>query len=468
MATTLRIKRRAAGTAGAPTGLASAELAFNETSLGRILYYGLGNDGYGAATSVIPIGGPDFINTTNANLTGVILSSGNVTSINSQTGTGSKFVVDTSPVLITPNIGTPSAGTLTSCTGLPVTTGISGLASGAATFLTTPTSANLALLLTDETGSGPNVFATSPTLTTPVLGVATATSINKVTITQPAAGSTLTISDGCTLTVPANGSISGTNTGDNAVNTLYSGLVSNATHTGDATGNVALTVVRINGVSLAGLSTGLLKNTTTTGQPSIAIADTDYVAPGGALGTPSSGNLTNCTFPTLNQNTTGSSGSCTGNSSTVTTNANLTGVITSIGNATSIASQTGTGTKFVVDTSPTLITPNIGVATGTSLTLSGNLTVNGTTTTLNSTTLDISDKNIVLGNVASPTEITCDGGGITLKGATDHTFNYVATGTSWTSSENLNLASGKVLKINGTTVISATAVIGLDIDGGSF
>lgn len=56
---------------------------------------------------------------TNANLTGPITSSGNATAIASQTGTGTKFVVDTSPVLVTPNIGTPSAGTLTNCTGLP-------------------------------------------------------------------------------------------------------------------------------------------------------------------------------------------------------------------------------------------------------------------------------------------------------------------------------------------------------------
>lgn len=75
----------------------------------------------------------------------------------------------------------------------------------------------------------------------------------------------------------------------------------------------------------------------------------------------------------------GSSGSTTGNAATVTTNANLTGPITSIGNTTSIASQTGTGTKFVVDTSPVLITPNIGAATGSSLALDGNLTVSGTT-----------------------------------------------------------------------------------------
>jgi hypothetical protein len=66
--------------------------------------------------------------TTNANLTGPITSVGNATSIASQTGTGSKFVVDTSPVLVTPNLGTPSAGVLTSCTGTAT-----GLTAGTAT-----------------------------------------------------------------------------------------------------------------------------------------------------------------------------------------------------------------------------------------------------------------------------------------------------------------------------------------------
>lgn len=93
------------------------------------------------------------------------------------TGSGTP-VLATSPTLVTPALGTPSSGTLTSCTGLPISTGVSGLASGAATFLATPSSANLAALLTDETGSGANVHATSPTLVTPVLGAATATSIN--------------------------------------------------------------------------------------------------------------------------------------------------------------------------------------------------------------------------------------------------------------------------------------------------
>jgi len=72
---------------------------------------------------------------TNANLTGVITSSGNATSIASQTGTGTKFVVDTSPVLVTPNLGTPSAAVLTSATGLPISTGLSGLGTGIATAL---------------------------------------------------------------------------------------------------------------------------------------------------------------------------------------------------------------------------------------------------------------------------------------------------------------------------------------------
>lgn len=66
--------------------------------------------------------------------------------------------------------GTPASITLTNATGLPVATGISGLGTGVATLLATPSSANLAAAVTDETGSGALVFATSPTLVTPVLG----------------------------------------------------------------------------------------------------------------------------------------------------------------------------------------------------------------------------------------------------------------------------------------------------------
>lgn len=84
----------------------------------------------------------------------------------------------TSMDLTTPILGTPTSGTLTNCTGLPISTGVSGLGAGIADFLATPSSANLATAVTDETGTGALVFADTPTLITPVLGVATGTSIN--------------------------------------------------------------------------------------------------------------------------------------------------------------------------------------------------------------------------------------------------------------------------------------------------
>ena len=121
------------------------------------------------------------------------------TGVTTSTGSGS-VVLSTSPTFVTPILGTPQSGTLTSCTGLPISTGVSGLGTNVATFLATPSSANLAAALTDETGTGANVFATSPTLVTPTLGVASATTVNKVTLTAPATGSTLTIADGKTLT----------------------------------------------------------------------------------------------------------------------------------------------------------------------------------------------------------------------------------------------------------------------------
>jgi hypothetical protein len=124
-----------------------------------------------------------------------------------------------------------------------------------------------------------------------------------------------------------------------------------------------------------------------------------------------------------------------------------------------ISDETGTGALVFANT-PTLVTPNIGAATGTSLVLSGDLTVNGTTTTINSTEITVDDKNLTLGSVATPTDAGADGGGITLKGATDKTFSWIDATDSWTSSEHLDLASGKVLKVNGTQVLSATEYTG--------
>jgi hypothetical protein len=121
----------------------------------------------------------------------------------------------TSAQLTAPVLGTPVSGTLTNCSGLPVSTGISGLGAGVATFLATPSSANLRTAVSDETGTGSLVFATSPTLATatftgsqtfsgPTIEAVQALSgAGAVNITQPvtkftstATGNALTLADG--------------------------------------------------------------------------------------------------------------------------------------------------------------------------------------------------------------------------------------------------------------------------------
>jgi hypothetical protein len=92
------------------------------------------------------------------------------------------------------------------------------------------------------------------------------------------------------------------------------------------------------------------------------------------------------------------------------------------------------------------------------LIVTGNLTVNGTVETINSTTVSVADKNIELGKVATPTDTTANGGGITLKGTTDKTLNWVSATPAWTSSENFDLLTGKTYKINGIDVLSSTTL----------
>jgi hypothetical protein len=125
-----------------------------------------GTDGssvaFGAGGTVAYTGGnlSQFAATTSAQLAGIM---------SDETGSGA-LVFANSPTLVTPTLGTPAGGTLTNCTGLPIATGVSGLGSNVATFLATPSSANLISAVTDETGTGALVFANTPTLVTPVLG----------------------------------------------------------------------------------------------------------------------------------------------------------------------------------------------------------------------------------------------------------------------------------------------------------
>jgi hypothetical protein len=100
-----------------------------------------------------------FDGTTGKLIKAAVLGTGVQTALGVNTGSAGAVV------LFDGALGTPSSGTLTNATGLPIATGVSGLGTNVATFLGTPSSANLAAALTDETGTGLAVFGTTPTLT---------------------------------------------------------------------------------------------------------------------------------------------------------------------------------------------------------------------------------------------------------------------------------------------------------------
>ena len=136
-----------------------------------------------------------------------------------------------------------------------------------------------------------------------------------------------------------------------------------------------------------------------------------------------------------------------------------------------VTGLTGTANEITVSNSGvgavTLSLPS-NVTIANNLTVTGDLVVSGNTTTLNTATLTVEDKNIVLANVNTPSDVTADGAGFTIKGTTDKTLNWVDATDCWTSSENFDLASGKVFKINNTAVLSGTNLDNVTVDGGTF
>ena len=374
--------------------------------------------------------------TTSAELRGVI---------SDETGTGS-LVFGTSPTitsatLVTPDLGTPSAGTLTNATGLPIATGVSGLGTGVATFLATPSSANFRGAITDETGTGSAVFATSPTLVTPVLGVATATTINGTTIPSSATlvktsdTGTVTstmILDGTIVNADINSSAQIAYSKTNLTNSIVNADINasaaidwtkiapsstvSATELGYLDGVTSAIQTQIDSklaTSTASSTYAPLASPTFTGVPAAPTAtagtNTTQVATTAFVNTAVNNLIDGAptTLDTLNEIAAAladtanfsdtvvlKAGSTMSGALAMGTNkitglgnptdaqdavtkyyldnsvlapSNLTGPITSVGAATSIASQTGTGTTFVMNTSPTLVTPVLGVATATSI-----------------------------------------------------------------------------------------------------
>jgi len=125
-----------------------------------------------------------------------------------------------------------------------------------------------------------------------------------------------------------------------------------------------------------------------------------------------------------------------------------------------VLTVTGTGNQIAVSAANGNVTLSLAndVTIPNNLTVTGDLLVQGNTTTLNTSTLAIEDKNIVLANTATPSDSSADGAGITVKGSSDKTFNWVDSTDAWTSSEYMDLASGKAYMVNGAVVLSNTTL----------
>ena len=331
----------------------------------------------------------------------------------------------TSPTLTTPILGTPSSGNLSNCTNYP-TANLSGLGANVATFLATPSSANLLAAVTDETGGGALVFGTTPTISTPVInGTVTGTGVSSVNST-----STLVARD--------------TN-GNSIVNNLINGYATTTTAAGTTTLTVSSaklqyftgvttqtvimpvvsTLVLGQTFEITNNSTGLVTvqssgannililaaNTSATFTV-IAITGTtnaswSYSYVGNVVATGKALTVSN----SLTFTGTDASSVAFGTGGTVAYTANKLSVFaatTSTELAGVISDETGSagGGILVFNNTPTLITPVIGAATGTSLVVTGKVDSGSFGTIASATTTNLGAANGNFGDITGTTTIT--------------------------------------------------------------
>ena len=454
MAVTLKIKRRAStGNAGAPSALKSGELAFNENTGDKLLYYGYGDDGSGNATSIVSIGGEQIPNSGLANSSVTINSNslslgGSLTLDSDDIGEGASNLYFTNAR----SRGAISASggiAYNSSTGALSLSNISNseLANSSLTLNSNSVSLGGSLTLdTDDIGEGSTNLYYTDARSRSALSASGGVTYNSTT-------------GALSLANIANSELanSGITLNSNSVS-LGGSLTLDTDDIGEGATNLYYTDARSR--SALSASGGITYNSSTgafglSSIPNTALANSSITING--VATPLGGSTTTTTV-------TGSLGT----------------TITFQGTAGEVEVATNNSTSTFTIGLPDSVQITDDLSVGGDITVTGDLTVNGALTSLSTTEVKVEDKNIVLGDTATPTDTTADGGGITLKGASDYTITWVNATNSWTFNQALNVTSGGI-KMGGTEVLSSsrvlsnTAITGsgntidnVTIDGGTF